>query len=567
VLFGDNDRCGPPSGADGRSHLRLATAVTPHILSKVRSLLSSAGSPVAARWTFIATIAALLPIMIVSSFDFGVSWDEMDRHTYGVKVWEFVRGLRSRSSFAETGGHVYPGLFDTICAAVTSRVPGNLYELRHVVNAIFGWIGAVYCGRLAGRLFGPWSAVFAAVLLALSPRYFAASMNNPKDLPFAAMSVMALYYISTVSPRWPYVPPTTGIKIALSLALALNIRVGGLLYLGYFGLLIAVLVIAERQSHGRRLADTAMRVAVIALAVLLLGTLFWPWAGGAPLTRPFEALLGAAGYPWSGLILYDRYAYQAGELPWHYAPWWFVISTPPVVLAGTAFSLLFVSSRPDALRRIGLWAVAVFPVAAVIMTGATLYDSVRHLLFVYPVLVVLAVAGWSGMLDRSRPPWVRGAAAVAAAAGLVSIIVFDVRFHPNQGVYFNSVVGGPRRAFARYEMDYWGNCILQGVEWAAKAGRSFGSPVRISGAPAHIVRLDAERFPEVEFTDASDNRHHMYIDMARGEIRSFRNLLERPALYRVRTPDGAVLCTVAAGPAFAELGLRSPEAGQQAQPQ
>jgi hypothetical protein len=508
-------------------------------------------------------MVVLLPVMVLASFDFGVSWDELGRHTYGEKVWEFVRGLRSRSTFAETGGHVYPGLFDTICAAVESWLPGDRYVLRHVINAIFGWIGVVYCGRLAARLFGPWSGVLAAVLLALSPRYFAASMNNPKDLPFAAMSVMALFYISTVSPRWPYVSPSTGIKIAVSLALALNVRVGALLYVGYFGLLMAALVVAERQTNWRRLADTAMRVSGIALAVLLLGTLFWPWAGGAPLTRPFEALMGAAGYPWNGLVLYDQHEYPATELPWHYAPWWFVISTPPVVLAGAAFSMLFVSSRPDALRRIGLWAVAVFPVAVASIMGSTLYDSVRHLLFVYPALVVLAVAGWSGMLHPSRPSWMRGGAALAAAAGLASLIVFDVRFHPNQGVYFNSVVGGPRRAFARYEMDYWGNCILQGVEWAAKAGRSFGTPVRISGSPAHLVWLNAERFPEVEFTHASDERHHMYIDMARGDVISFRKLLTRPALYRVRTPDGAVLCTVAAGPAFRQLGVQSPEARPQ----
>ena len=66
-------------------------------------------------------------------------------------------------------------------------------------------------------------------------------MNNPKDLPFAAMSVAALYYISTVSPRWPYLPLGTAVKIALAIALALSIRVGGLLYLGYFGLLVMAL--------------------------------------------------------------------------------------------------------------------------------------------------------------------------------------------------------------------------------------------------------------------------------------------------------------------------------------
>ena len=521
----------------------------------------------AAWWTFVAVTAAFLPLMVLASFDFGVTWDEQDRHNYGIKVWEFLRGLRDRSSFAETGGHVYPGLFDTICAAVESWVPFNRYELRHVINAIFGWIGVVYTGRLAARTFGPWSGVLAAVLLALSPRYFAASMNNPKDLPFAAMSVMALYYISTVSSRWPYVSMGTAVKITISLALALSIRVGALLYLGYFGLLIAALVILERQTTWRRLADTGARVATISGGMLLLGTVFWPWAGGAPLTRPFEALLGAAGYPWGGLVLFAGHEYEADELPWLYAPWWFVISTPPIVLVGAVFSFLYAGSRADALRRLRMWATFVLPIAAAIIMGSTMYDSMRHLLFVYPILVVLGAGGLAVALRRARPRWLRTGTALAVAAGLVSLIVFNVRFHPNQGVYFNSVVGGPGKAFKRYDMDYWGNCILQSVEWAAGVAESFDTTVTISGSPGHVVLLNTHRFPRVGFSQESENRHHMYIDMARGLRSDFRKLASQPALHRVTTPDGAVLCSVTVGPAYKDLGTRRPDVLQQANQQ
>ena len=182
---------------------------------------------------------------------------------------------------------------------------------------MFGWVGVLYCGRLAARLFGPWSGVLALVLLAASPRYFADSMNNPKDLPFAAMTVMALYYISGVSTRWPYVSRSTAVKIVVSLAMALGIRVGALLYLGYFGVLIALIVVADRDMNWRRLVDTASRVLGVAVAMLLLGTVFWPWAGSSPLTRPFQALLGAANYPWDGLVLFNGYEYRATELPWY----------------------------------------------------------------------------------------------------------------------------------------------------------------------------------------------------------------------------------------------------------
>jgi len=499
-------------------------------------------------------LAALLPIMIAASFDFGVTWDENDRHAYGVKVWEFLRGLRERSSFAETGGHVYPGLFDTLCAALESWIPLNPFVLRHVVNAIFGWIGVVYCGRLAARLFGPWPGVLAVVLLALAPRYLADSMNNPKDLPFAAMAVMALFYISTVSPRWPYLPPATSIKITIAIALALSIRVGGLLYLGYLGLLVAAIAIADRCTDWRRWAITGAQLAGICVAVLLLGTIFWPWAGGAPLTRPFQALMGAAGYPWDGSVLFNGFEYDATRLPWYYAPWWFIISTQPAVLIGVACSIFFVFDRQDRWRRMGLWFVVAFPLVTAVIMRSTLYDGVRHLMFLRPVLVVLAVGGWAGLLQRHPRGRLRNGAGLVLALSVGSVLVFDVRFHPNQGVYFNGLVGGPAGAYKRYELDYWGNCVLQGVEWAANVAESFDTTVRISGNPGHVVQLDAQRFPRVTFISESENSHHLYINTARGLRSEFRNVTNDPALYRVRTPDGAVLCSVTAGPSIADLG-------------
>ncbi len=313
------------------------------------------------------------------------------------------------------------------------------------------------------------------------------------------------------------------------------------------------MVVAERCTDWRRLADTAARLLGVAVATLLLGTLFWPWAGGSPLVRPFQALLGAANFPWDGRVLFNGREYSAPDLPWYYAPWWFLISTPPVVLAGAALSPLFVSGREDALRRIGLWAVFVFPVAAGIAMGSTLYDGIRHLEFVYPVLVVLAVAGWTGVLCRFRPLWLRRGAAVGLAVGLASVLVFDVRFHPNQGVYFNGLVGGPRGAFARYDMDYWGNCMLQAVEWSEQTARSYGTVITISGNPWHLVQLDAERFRTVSFTYPARNRHYLNIRLARGSADSLREMAGQPALHQVRTPDGVVLCSVTPGPAFGEL--------------
>jgi hypothetical protein len=507
----------------------------------------------AAWWTFVILAGSLLPLFVMASFDFGATWDEKARHRYGEIILEYFRGLRSRSSFIQDEGGLYGGLFDTICAVVEQWVPANRYVLRHVINAIFGWIGVVYCGRLVARLFGRWPGILAMILLAASPRYFADSMNNPKDLPFAALTLVALYYFSTVSTTWPYISRGTAIKIVVVLALALNIRAGALLYLGYLGMLVAAFAFAERNLHWRRLAHTAGRLAVMTLGVLLLGTAFWPWAQGAPLVRPVEALLGMASYPWAGTVLFNGEGYAAPNLPWYYPLLWLVISTPPVVLVGVALSILVSRDRTWSLRTRALWAIAALPVLLVIIKNSTLYDGIRHLLFVYPILVAIAAAGWAASLSDRNRTWVRRTAAVVLAAGLFNVIAFDVRFHPNQGVYFNELVGGPRGAFAKFDMDYWGNCVLQGVAWSASAARSSGRVITISGNPWHLVQLDAERFHELSFVPPH-RQHNVAVELLRGPAQGVRDLANRnDALHKVRTPDGAVLCVVVPGPAFAEL--------------
>lgn len=217
---------------------------------------------------------------------------------------------------------------------------------------------------------------------------------------------------------------------------------------------------------------------------------------------------------------------------------------------------MFVSrSRAWILSRNALWAIAVLPVLLVIVKGSALYDGIRHLLFVSPILAVLAASGWAAwLLERDRP-WLRRSAAALLAAGLVHVLAVHVRFHPNQTAYFNELVGGPRGAFAKFDMDYWGNCMLEAVAWSAETARLSGRPIAISGGnPSHMVELNAERFPQLLYTSPQLRSHELTVHLNRGSAKAVRALANKAdALYRVQTPDGAVLCVVEPGPAFERL--------------
>jgi 4-amino-4-deoxy-L-arabinose transferase-like glycosyltransferase len=452
--------------------------------------------------------------------------------------------------------------------AAQQVVPGDLWITRHYVNAAFGWLGILYVGRIGRLLAGPGTGLLAMILLAVSPRYFADAMNNPKDLPLAALLAAALYYVMRLEPRHPFLGWRLAVPLVLSMALAVNVRAGALVFLGYLAIALAGLTLATREFSVRRLAGTLARWAGVAVAVLLLGTLFWPWAQVRPLTRPLLGMRGLSQFQWSAPVLFDGRDVPASALPWDYIPRWLLLTTPPVVLVGAAVSLLALAwlvfstrarsglapvALPDRWRMLALWAVTLFPPAYIVLSGATIYDGIRHLLFTYPPLVVLSACGWRLLLGSPGRP-LRALAAVALALGLLEPLLFQWRNHPNQAVYFSALAGGPRAAFGRYDLDYWGNSVLQALEWADQMVRPSGIRVAVSGIPPQIVRDDVRRFAALDFAWPEFGSHHLEVLFLRGLRRDVLDLAGRgDILHAVTTADGTPLAVVVPGPRFAEV--------------
>jgi hypothetical protein len=208
----------------------------------------------------------------------------------------------------------------------------------------------------------------------------------------------------------------------------------------------------------------------------------WPYLWEAPVQNFSTAFLHLSQYAiWKGIVLYWGRLVPASELPWHYAPVWIFITTP------LAYSLAFVLGvggvvlaairRPWAyLRRFEnrldllflVWFLV--PIFMVIGLHSVLYDGWRHLYFVYPAFLLLAVRGAQGLwLARHRYRWgqpVAMGAALLAAGELAYTAVGMVRAHPQQQVYF-SFLPGPAVAYL-FERDYWGLAYREGLEWIAQ---------------------------------------------------------------------------------------------------
>ncbi len=499
----------------------------------------------------------LLVFMVALSPDFGFTWDERFQQHYGEQIWEYLHGRLPRATFDTDEGnqYLYGGLVDIAAVAVQHAVRADAYVVRHAVNAVFGWAGIVFAGLMAGHAFGRRAGWLAGALLAAMPRYFGDAMNNPKDVPFAGMAMAVLALTLTV--EWPRVRLSAARLALLTLAVAggLNIRPLGLALLLYaVGVLgLGAIVEALRASDAarwRRLALVTAQLAAVSAVAIPAGTIFWPYAQGQPFLRPVLAFLKTTQLDWaSGFdVLYDGQDFGAGSLPWHYVPVWLGMILPPVVIGGLAMSWLVVRrGARQAVAWAGLLAFAAAPVVAAIVRHATIYDGIRHLLFVVPPLVVLAGAGWSALMDTRA----RAVAGVLLVAVFAEPLWFQARNHPNQIVYFSPLMGGPRAAFARYDMDYWGNSMLQAVEWADRVARASGQAVVISGNPIQAVDANAARFRTLQVVPRASREYALDIRLMRGPAQSLREFAARPdLLHVVRTADGTPLAVVIPGPAF-----------------
>jgi len=148
-----------------------------------------------------------------------------------------------------------------------------------------------------------------------------------------------------------------------------------------------------------------------------------------------------------------------------------VISNPLIVIVGVAlFLLLFAQAK----KRYGLFVPAFLVFAAfftllyMIYKKSSVHDTWRHVFFLYPFWVSMGALGIPLIGDYLKNKKLKYLPHAIAVAGLIPAIIWTFRWHPNQYVYFNALVGGIQGAQGYYDTDYYQNSALQDGEWLLK---------------------------------------------------------------------------------------------------
>jgi hypothetical protein len=100
-----------------------------------------------------------------------------------------------------------------------------------------------------------------------------------------------------------------------------------------------------------------------------------------------------------------------------------------------------------------IWIAAILPLSFLMIRQASLYDGIRHTLFIVPVLAV--IAGWAAVRLWRSLGTLRVPAAVFVSIYAACLVANLVILHPLEYIAMNGFAGGTAGAYGRFELDYW----------------------------------------------------------------------------------------------------------------
>jgi len=483
--------------------------------------------------TFLTVYLIFISIALLSYKDYGTSIDEWDLRVHGfvnlkyimVNVFNFtsfeldkILQIPELSSFYGTHGAYFAVLISFIEYIFKIQDVQKIYFIAHILNHFLFLIANFYFFLMIKDRYKSFTyGILGSLFLFLSPRIFAESFYNQKDILFMSMFIINIYYgINFIK------QPSFNNSVLLSIftALATDIRIMGfvLIPIILFSITIKYLKIRNKKF----LIYTSVYLLFFPIMIFI----FWPYLWDDPLNKLIEvfSIMSNYGVRWGGYNLYFGEYILGSNLPWHYIPVWISITTPILYLLLFVYGFMHVSLRFKkrffnlTSKKVSqdLWSgdnelidlihliIFILPIFLIISLNSTLYDGWRHLYFIYPSFLYISLKGlYLINLNLFKQKSLRLFFITILFLLFTGYEMFS--YHPHQNVYFNFLAG--KNIHTRFENDYWGLSNKQAFQFLLKNESKkhiyVGSagPISLENSKKILNKTDRNRFvikPNIE---------------------------------------------------------------------
>jgi hypothetical protein len=443
-------------------------------------------------------------LFVNSMLSAGPIWDEPDEFGKLTEQLAFARdvllGSSDRTFRSIPGDRAFYGIGTLLPAYALSYLIdivwlkgiAHTFErsyslLLHITTFLCAIAGVHYTRRLVGLATRERDTSFlAGTALLVTPFWIGYGFFDYKDIPVATGVVAATCYAAAyMQDRWA----RTSSFFFLAL-LFLGAQKLAAIPLAMPGC-VAVLITALRKPSAREIAILAAQ----ALLFLLLLFVVTPPAWREPFAFAITNINYMSQHDWGGCTLTAgacigrEFDHGRGYSVIKYLGLWYGVQLPLLLGIGLLASIcLYVRSfRVARPSQHLLVAALAWPICAVAARNSTLYDGVRHTLFLVPLAVAMVFVTVPETFWLQQRMWL---------AGYFLFLLIDmVTLQPYQYVWFNEAA----RFFANeknYETDFWGYSVRE----AAAHARDRQGPTDwiISprfGNPSHLAQTFlSERF-------------------------------------------------------------------------
>lgn len=419
--------------------------------------------------------------------NYGVGSDEANSRRRGRLIEKYV--FTGDKEYPRILSRAFAGFYEFFLVLLEKRIfkldeenTKAIYLMRHLFNFLFFFLGVIFFYKLIIISFRNWNlGLLGSLFLILSPRIFAHSFYNPKDIPCLVMFIISIYTLIM------YLDKKTISRAAihaLASALVINTRVVGIIVpLFTFTFLISDMFL--HQTEGLTVKRIIHSIVIYVILLIFFTILFWPGIWLNPFVYFSGAIQEIAHYPKDFKIFYFGKNVYSLNLPWHYLP--IIIGlTTPLFYAFFFFIGLFVTltlflKNPLQFYKKDKHSIIFFlwffiPLTAVIVLKSTLYNGWRHMFFIYPAFLLFTLKGIKSVLvffekdfHKNRFKYIILIFTLVTTLCLLPTIIFMIKNHPYQNVYYNRLAGKSLGLVKeKFEMDYWKLAFREGLEFIAQ---------------------------------------------------------------------------------------------------
>lgn len=343
----------------------------------------------------------------------------------------------------------------------------SLIYIRHFMIFFLFWLSSIFFYKILKHRFNNiWLSLVGVSFLILSPRIFADSFYNSKDIVFLSFTIISIY---------------TGLKFfekknisyaiihALTSAIIVDIRIPGIFLPAITYLILIILSLKEKTTFQKKFLLPIITYTFFLVVFIII---FWPFLWSFdPIGRFVSAFERMSNFPYILDVLYFGKLLKPSLLPWHYGFVWILITTPIYI---TLLYLLGIYSIISNYKNIKsklyiesfindnfLLLCFIFPLFVVISLNSTLYNGWRQLFFIYPGFIYIAILGLEKLFTLNENKNYKLTVKSLVVICLISTTFQLISMHPYQMVYFNLLAGkNPKKSF---DYEYWGLSYFEGI--------------------------------------------------------------------------------------------------------